>query len=76
MPKDMFDDKQVDKFKKEYDKWAKENNHLPELKTSDEVVNRIRQDVKRREMQQNSLIGRLTTLEQKMDKLMNHLGVK
>ena len=76
MPKDMFDDKQVDKFKKEYDKWAKENNHLPELKTSDEVVNRIRKDVKRREMQQNSLIGRLTTLEQKIDKLMNHLGVK
>ena len=75
IPKDMSDEKQVDKFKKDYDEWAKENNHLPGLKTSTEIVERIREGIKQ-QSHKNSLDVRLQTIENNLQKLMNHLGVK
>ena len=72
-------DEQLDAWGKEYDKWSKENKHLPNLQPSNVILDRMKQA---RNQQMNPGMGggnveqRLTTLEQKLDRLMNHLGVK
>ena len=76
LPQDFDDEKQIDKFKKDYNKWKKENNHLPNLQTAEQIVERFKQQWEARKNQQKSLDGRVTSIEQKLDKLMNHLGVK
>ena len=76
LPQDFDDEKQIDKFKKDYNKWKKENNHLPNLQTAEQIVERFKQQCEARKNQQKSLDGRVTSIEQKLDKLMNHLGVK
>jgi thiol-disulfide isomerase/thioredoxin len=63
------------KWKKEYDKWMKDNSHLPNLTPSDVILNRVMNQ--QQPNQGNvSIDGRLRILEAKMDRLMNHLGVK
>ena len=57
---------------KKYNEWVKENNHLPNLQTAEQVIERFKQQ----KSQKNSLEGRITSIEQKLNKLMNHLGVK
>jgi len=76
LPSDFFDDEKVNEFKKQYKKWKKKNKHIPGLQTSDEIINKFKNAQDQKEKHKKSLIGRLDTLEQKMDKLMNHLGVK
>ena len=76
LPKDFDDEKQTSEFKKSYNKWKKENKHIPELQTADEIINKFQKSRKYQEERKNSLEGKLVTLELKMDKLMNHLGVK
>ena len=76
LPQDFDDDNQIDKFKKDYNKWKKENNHLPNLQTSEEIVDRFKQQWEARKKQQQSPSYRINIIEQKLDKLMNHLGVK
>ena len=76
LPQNFDDEKQIDKFKKDYNKWKKENNHLPNLQTAEQIVERFKQQWEARKKQQQSLDGRVTSIEQKLDKLMNHLGVK
>ena len=76
LPKNWDDEKLVEGWKQSYIKWKDENTHIPNLQSVDDVMKRLKQQWEARKTQQNSLIGRLTTLEQKMDKLMNHLGVK
>ena len=71
-------DEQLDAWAKEYDKWSKENKHLPNLQPSKVILDRMKQA---RNQQMNPGMGgnveqRLTTLEQKLDRLMSHLGVK
>ena len=71
-------DEQLDEWGKEYDKWSKENKHLPNLQPSKVILDRMKNA---RNQQMNPGVGgnveqRLTTLEQKLDRLMNHLGVK
>ena len=41
-----------------------------------EFVDRFKKQWEARKKQQQSLDGRVTSIEQKLDKLMNHLGVK
>ena len=73
----MFDDdKLLDEFKKNYDKWRDENNHLPNLQTAEQILDRFKKQWEARQNQQKSLDGRVTSIEQKLDRLMNHLGVK
>ena len=67
LPKDWDSNVEVEKFTSEYDKWAKENNHIPNLQTVEQIKGRFKP---------KSLDGRVTLIEQKLDKLMNHLGVK
>tara|TARA_R110001583_G_scaffold186700_1_gene347606 strand:+ start:2201 stop:2953 length:753 start_codon:yes stop_codon:yes gene_type:complete len=76
-------DKDIDKWGEEYDKWAKENKHLPKLQPKDQIVSRLKQQKNQMATQNkpsNTLNpdqeARLSRLEQKIDKLMKHLGVK
>ena len=84
-PQPNSTDKQLNEWKDEYDKWAKENDHLPNLQKGDDIVQRIKSQ--KQQMQQNNSpagtaglkpdeLARLTRLEQKVDKLIRHLGVK
>jgi len=76
LPKDFDNKKQINKFTKQYNKWKNENNHIPNLQTSEQIIERIKQQLKTQKNQQQSLDGRVTSIEQKLDRLMNHLGVK
>ena len=77
-------DEQLDEWVKEYDKWKDENEHLPNLQPGNVIVQRFKKPVQGQMPQgapgaaglnpdQNARISRL---EQKLDKLIKHLGVK
>ena len=76
LPQDWDNEKLVKKWKQSYVKWKDENTHMPSIQPVDDVIKRLKQQWEARKNQQNSITGRLNILEQKMDKLMNHLGVK
>ena len=76
LPQDWDDEDKIEKFKGEYDKWAEENNHLPKLQNSEQIVDKFKKQWEERKKQQQSMESRMGVLEEKMDKLMNHLGVK
>ena len=70
----------VEKFKEDYNKWKDENNHLENLQSADQIVDRFKQQWEARKNQpkvhKETLDIKVEKLEQKLDKLMNHLGVK
>ena len=72
LPQDFDDEKQVEKFTKDYNKWKDENNHLPGLQDAQQIIDRFKHQ-QRVSKKQND---KLSMIEQKLDKLMNHLGVK
>jgi len=81
-PNPQGTDAELDTWGKEYDKWKNENSHLPNLQPVENIINNFKQ---RRDGQgaqqppvqnQQALTGRINTLEQKLDKLMKHLGVQ
>tara|TARA_R100001377_G_scaffold38720_1_gene21583 strand:- start:154 stop:708 length:555 start_codon:yes stop_codon:yes gene_type:complete len=76
LPEDFNDEEQVNKFKESYNKWKDENKHLPGLKSVEEIIDRFKKQWEARKNQQQSLDGRVTSIEQKLDRLMNHLGVE
>ena len=76
LPQDLDDKKQVKTWKESYETWKEENKHLSNLVDSDLVLERLKQQIEAKKNQQQSLDGRITSIEQKLDKLMNHLGVK
>ena len=56
---------------------------MPNLPKTDDMLNRLKQQkqiIEQRKAQQaqqnNNLEGRISVIEQKLDKLLNHLGVK
>jgi len=79
-------DEQFEDWGKEYDVWIKDNTHLPNLQPSAVLVERMKQARDRQKNQQSpagnvtgitpDLEARFQRIEQKMDKLMKHLGVK
>ena len=75
LPKEWDNEKEIDKFKKEYNKWAKENDHLPNLQKVENIVERFKREWEFNKNKKN-LDDRVKTIEEKLDKLMNHLGVK
>tara|TARA_R100000231_G_scaffold136745_1_gene112330 strand:- start:448 stop:999 length:552 start_codon:yes stop_codon:yes gene_type:complete len=76
LPQDWDDNKIVDEWKQAYEKWRGENNHLPNVSPTEELVDKFKKQWEARKKQQQSLDSRVTSIEQKLDKLMNHLGVK
>ena len=75
LPQNWDDKKLVKRWKKLYIKWKDENNHLPNIQPVDVVMERLKQQWEAGK-KQKSVDSRLTALETKLDKLMNHLGVK
>jgi len=80
LPKNWYSDDEIKNFKEKYDKWKEENNHVPTLQTSEQIVDRFKNQIKNRISQpqpsDGHLSDRVTLIEQKLDRLMNHLGVK
>ena len=70
-------DEQLDEWGKEYDKWVGENKHLPNLQPSKVILDRMK-NARNQQMPTGggNLEQRIGMLEQKLDRLMNHLGVR
>ena len=78
-PNPSFTDKQTKDWKAKYEKWLKENDHMPNLIPSDTIVNRMKQGSPPPHGDRApspQLERRITSIEAKLTKLMNHLGVK
>ena len=84
-PKELDDKKIVDEWKNSFNKWAKENDHLPNIPKVEDMLERLRKNKEMMARQGDgnippagprTLEGRISSLEQKLDKLMGHLGVK
>ena len=79
-PNPQGTDAELDVWGKEYDKWKDENSHLSNLQPSNMIIENFKK--RRQGMQQppvqnsQGLEKRMTTMEQKLDRLMVHLGVK
>ena len=78
-----FTDSQLEEWKKEYQKWYNENTHLPNLQPADKIAQTFVQRKKQFEQQnaQQNVVNaqiedRISVMEEKLDRLMEHLGVK
>ena len=74
---------QLKKWKEEYEKWYKENQHLPNILPPDAIMNRIEMMKNRQQGAQPgspqvspNIEKRLTAIENNLNKLIRHLGVK
>ena len=76
LPQNWDDDKEVGKWTEEYEIWCDKNEHLPNLQSAEELKERFKKQWEDRKKQQQSVESRMGVLEEKMDKLMSHLGVK
>jgi len=61
---------------KKYDVWKKENNHLSNLQDAEQIIDRFKKQKETNDKRKNSLEGRLSMIENNLNKLMSHLGVK
>ena len=85
-PAPNSDDKALEVWKSKYDKWKKENEHLPNLIPAEQIITRFKQqrDAQQNNMANNpanpgdlrSLVSKMSVIENKLDRLMNHLGLK
>ena len=90
-PKDFENTEEVERWKNAYIEWSKENNHLPNVPDVETMLGRLkeRNEMMKKQLENNKravgdgtggLTGgqeaRIQRLEQKLDKLMKHLGVK
>jgi thiol-disulfide isomerase/thioredoxin len=82
-PADFEDKDLVDTWKKSYMKWKADNNHVPNIPDVDIMLENLK---KQKEMmaqrqqqgqtQNLEMSNRISGIEQKLDKLMKHLGVQ
>jgi thiol-disulfide isomerase/thioredoxin len=85
-PEPLATDEQLDKWAELYTKWKGENEHLPNLHPVETILQNFKNRRNQMQQQQNTanlkaqsndeLINRIDKLEQKIDKIMNHFGVK
>lgn len=78
-PRPGSTNEEQEKWKETYEKWAKENDHLPKVMPADQILQRInsqQQQAPQGQQASQGLDRRITSLEKKIDKLMNHLGVR
>ena len=69
----------IKKWRTGYKKWSKENKHLPNIMPVDKLEERIRNAPQPQQQVQNInpvFEQRLKSVEDKLDKLIRHLGVK
>ena len=74
LPQDWDNQEEVDIWKQAYEGWVEENNHMLNHTDVNVLLDRFKQQWEDRKQQ--SLKNRITIVEQKLDKLMNHFGVK
>jgi len=82
-PQDLDNKEQISEWTDKYVKWSEENSHLPNLPPADQMLQRIKQQkqmMEQRQAQQGAaanpaLEGRISVIEQKLDRLLKHLGV-
>ena len=80
-PQDFNNKKQVGEWKTEYGKWSKENSHLPNLPPADQMLDRIKTQQEMMKQRQTmgggnpALEAKISIMEQKLDRLLRHLGV-
>ena len=82
-PQDFKDRDQINEWKTKYEEWSKENDHMPNLPTTDAMLQRLQHQKRimdeQRQAQQKSIdqqSDRISVIEQKLDRLLSHLGVK
>ena len=76
MPKPGSSNNEIKKWRTGYKKWVKENKHLPNLMSADKLEERIRSASQPQQQQVTAPVElRLKALEDKLDKLIKHLGV-
>jgi len=80
-PSPSFTDEQWDEWSKGYDKWKDDNSHLPNLQPASVIRDRFKQPMNQNQPVMNSNMNpdfeaRVRRVEQKLDKLMKHLGVQ
>ena len=85
-PQDFDNKDQVAEWRTKYEDWDKENDHMPNLPKPEQMLQRLQQQKKMMEQRQAqqaqggtsnpALEGRISVMEQKLDRLLNHLGVK
>ena len=85
-PEPLATDADLDKWAKEYSKWKDDNGHLPNLHPVETILQNFK--TRRTQMQQqqqtaqlnsknnDQVMARVDKLEQKIDKIMKHFGVK
>ncbi len=73
-------DAQFDVWAREYNKWKDENSHLPNLQPSDVIIQRIKQQQMQQRPQppqvSKDLEKKVDAIEDKLNRLIKHLGVK
>ena len=81
-PEDWSDTKVVDGWKKEYEKWRKDNDHVKNIPPVEQTMERIKKQqemMAQRPAQGGAPSGaspEIRRIESKLDALINHLGVK
>ena len=78
LPQPGSSNNEIKKWRTGYKKWSKENKHLPNLIPVEQLEHRIRNAPKQQQQPQatSSVNERLNALEDKLDRLIKHLGVK
>ena len=79
MPRPGSSNNEIKKWKTAYKKWSKENKHFPNIMPVDKLEERIRNAPQPQQQVQNinpAFEHRLKSVEDKLDKLIRHLGVK
>ena len=79
MPRPSSSNNEIKKWRTAYKKCSKENKHLPNIMPVDKFEERIRNAPQPQHQVQNinpAFVHRLKSVEDKLDKLIRHLGVK
>ena len=78
LPENFDNEEEVDVWKGEYEKWREENNHLPNVPNTDSMLENLlkRKEMMEKQTNMNPLELKLNSLEEKIDRLMRHLGVR
>lgn len=73
-------DDQLSEWKEEYDNWKNENLHIKGIQSADQLINRIKMSkqapVQSPGAQVTQLSAKIDVLEQKLNRVMTHFGVK